>query len=215
MKPSERCIEPNVFVRGELIRSATINVTALGGVLDEFGARVAALESKDQPIAESHGLDPERVLWLISLANDVIPKEYTMLREDIECMLRTLRQADWRRKLEESAAAVKGGPSWQRAGIDLNPEKYETYPPEPCPHCHGMKTEPYSDPSAPGDEKPCRECVKRREFWVIVSNSEHGISEAYYSQRPEWPGMAAMGWTEHHLVELRDGEQIVNPGGKP
>jgi len=58
MKPSERCIEPNVFVRGELIRSATINVTALGGVLDELGARVAALESKDQPIGAEPSSDP-------------------------------------------------------------------------------------------------------------------------------------------------------------
>jgi hypothetical protein len=51
---------------------------------------------------------------------------------------------------------------------------------------------------------------KRKERWLLVSNSEYGRSEAYYRERPDWPGAHAMGWTEHQLVEIRDGDVVLS-----
>ena len=132
--------------------------------------------------------------------------------------LKAMPSHDWKRKLEESAAAVKDGPAWQHAGITLNPEHFETYPAADIDDTHGAilprpwekKREAELDATCARDavdivRPPGHPLGQRRECWLIAS----ATSEVYYSQRPEWPGMAAMGWTEHHLVELRDWEQIV------
>ena len=47
---------------------------------------------------------------------------------------------------------------------------------------------------------------KRHECWLLVSPAKYGLKD-YYSQRP---GMSAMGWTEHHLVELREGDVVLS-----
>jgi hypothetical protein len=49
---------------------------------------------------------------------------------------------------------------------------------------------------------------RRRDCWLLVAGD--GVNEAFYAQRPEWPGMSALGWTEHHLVELLDGEVVLS-----
>lgn len=33
-------------------------------------------------------------------------------------------------KVRESAKMIQAGPDWMKAGITLNPEHFETYPPE-------------------------------------------------------------------------------------
>ena len=177
MKPSERCIEPNVFVRGELIRSATVNVTALAGVLDEFDARLSALESKDQPIGPSH---------------------------------------DWRRKSEECYNAGHPCPDpW------IPCKAFESPSDAVCardaadivrPPGHALGQPDGYTIHHVTEARQSGESEERRECWLLVLNSQYGSTEAYYGERPNWPGRESMGWTEHHLVELRDGEQIVPSG---
>ena len=195
MKPSERCINPNVFVRGELIRSATVNVTALAGALDEFDARVAALESKDQPIGPSH---------------------------------------DWRRKSEESTDAAptrriqwRSGPvpeagwylvarvpdgGWSRNCYNAG---------HPCPD-PWIPCKAFESPRDAVCARDAADFVRptghplgqpepnRRECWMLVSGD--GQQVAFSAEKSEWPTLVATGATEHHLVEIRDGEQIVHSG---